>query len=369
MYSKGLASQQFSIRTCEERSFYVTKPTIFYEEFTIFKTLLAFTLLADCCCSNLPSRVEVPKDMVWIAGGEFTMGSDNEDSKKDEKPPHRVKVDGFWLDATLVTNKQFQEFVDATAYVTTAEKAPTLEEIMSQVPPGTPPPPPELLVPASLVFKMTSGPVSLKSNRAWWEWKKGANWKHPLGPDSSIVGKEDHPVVQISWYDAVAYAEWAGKRLPTEAEWEFAAYGGQKDILYVWGNEPFSEENPQVNIWQGEFPYKSTKSDLGTTPVKHFKANPYGLYDMAGNVWQWCSDLYHAAYYAEEAKKELSTNPKGSEKSFDPDEPYATKHVHRGGSFLCHKSYCKGYRITARMKTCPDTSLNHLGFRCAKSPN
>jgi formylglycine-generating enzyme required for sulfatase activity len=297
------------------------------------------------------------------------MGSDNADSKKDEKPPHKVKVTGFWLDATPVTNKQFKEFVDATGYITTAEKAPTLEEIMSQVPPGTPSPAPELLIPASLVFKPTSGPVSLKSNRSWWEWKAGANWKQPLGADSSIEGKEEHPAVQISWYDAVAYAKWAGKRLPTEAEWEFAAYGGkEKNPLYSWGDEEFCEENPQVNIWQGEFPYKSTKPNgyMGTTAVTTFKPNPYGLYDMGGNVWQWCSDLYHAMHYQNEEKKGIVENPKGPTTSLDPDEPFATKHVHRGGSFLCHRSYCKGYRITARMKTCPDTSLNHLGFRCAK---
>lgn len=296
------------------------------------------------------------------------MGSDNADSKKDEKPPHKVKVTGFWLDATPVTNKQFKEFVDATGYVTTAEKAPTLEEIMSQVPPGTPPPPPELLVPASLVFKPSSGPVPLKSNRVWWEWKPGASWKQPLGAGSSIEGKEEHPVVQISWYDAVAYAKWAGKRLPTEAEWEFAAYGGKENPIYSWGNEEFCEENPQVNIWQGDFPYKSTKPNgyMGTTGVTTFKPNPYGLYDMGGNVWQWCSDLYHASHYQNEEKKGLVVDPKGPTTSLDPEEPFATKHVHRGGSFLCHRSYCKGYRITARMKTCPDTSLNHLGFRCAK---
>lgn len=346
---------------------------IYFEVISCVLIFVINQLNGVCCCSNLPNRFatstpNTPTDMVWISGGEFTMGSDNSDSKKDEKPPHRVKVNGFWIDITPVTNKQFKAFVDATGYVTTAEKAPTLEEIMSQVPPGTPPPPAELLVPASLVFKPSSGPVPLKSNRAWWEWKPGANWKHPLGPDSSIEGKEDHPVVQVSWYDAVAYAKWAGKRLPTEAEWEYAAYGGQKEITYIWGNEEFSEEHPQANIWQGEFPYKSVKPNgyIGTTAVKTFKPNTYGLYDMAGNVWQWCSDLYNVAYYTELAKNDLTVNPQGPKKSFDPEEPYAVKHVHRGGSFLCHKSYCKGYRITARMKTCPDTSLNHLGFRCAK---
>jgi len=348
----------------------------------MFHSLLKITLFflfitlssegyTNCCCSQLPPRfpqdkAAAPTGMVWIPGGEFTMGSDNKDSKKDEKPPHNVRVDGFWMDATPVTNRQFKEFVDATGYVTTAEKAPILEEIMKQVPPGTPAPAPELLVAASLVFKPTQGPVRLNNIRQWWAWISGANWKHPTGPDSSITGKEDHPVVQVSWYDAEAYAKWAGKRLPTEAEWEFAAYGGQKDVAYVWGNEEFSEEKPQINIWQGQFPYKSTKPNgyIGTTDVKTFHANPYGLYDMSGNVWQWCSDLYHVSHYAEEAKKQISVNPTGPATSYDPEEPYALKYVHRGGSFLCHSSYCKGYRITARMKTCPDTSLNHLGFRC-----
>lgn len=325
--------------------------------------LLAATSL---CWADTP-----PEGMVWVPGGEFTMGSDNAFSRGDEKPPHRVKVDGFWIDATPVTNRQFKAFVDATGYVTTAEKAPKLEEIMAQVPPGTPAPPPEALVPASLVFKPSPKPIPLTNHYNWWDWRPGANWKHPLGPESTLEGKEDHPVVQVSWDDAVAYAKWAGKRLPTEAEWEYAAYGGQKDVLYFWGNEEFSEDHPQCNIWQGTFPCESTKAKgyMGTTPVKTYAPNPYGLYDMAGNVWQWCSDLYNVSYYSEQAKSGLSVNPQGPTKSFDPQEPYAIKRVHRGGSFLCHKSYCKGYRITARMKTCPDTGLNHLGFRCVKSKN
>jgi formylglycine-generating enzyme required for sulfatase activity len=336
------------------------------------KLFLLFVLiaLADQAHLTCGSSPAAPKGMVWIPGGEFTMGSTDPESKPDEKPPHRVKVDGFWMDETPVTNRQFMEFVDATGYVTTAEKAPTLEEIMRQVPPGTPTPPPELLVAASLVFQPTKKPVPLTNHHRWWEWKPGADWKHPQGPGSTIEGKEDHPVVHISWFDANAYAAWAGKRLPTEAEWEFAAYGGRTDIKYVWGNEEFSEESPQANLWQGEFPYHSSKPGgyIGTTSVKTYKANPYGLYDMAGNVWQWCSDLYNISYFQEEAKKGISVNPTGPLTSFDPNEPFASKRVHRGGSFLCHKSYCKGYRITARMKTCPDTSLNHLGFRCATTP-
>ncbi len=333
--------------------------------FCIFTCRLCF---ADSCCTEIPSRF-APQGMVLIPGGEFTMGATDETRRPDQRPAHKVQVNSFYMDITPVTNRQFQEFVEATGYVTTAEKPPNLEEIMSQAPPGTPKPPAEAVVPSSVVFKPTAGPVPLNNALKWWEWKAGANWRHPLGPQSSIIGKEDHPVVHISWDDAVAYAKWANKRLPTEAEWEYAALGGRKDVRYVWGNEEFSEENPQCNIWQGEFPHKSTKPNgyYGTTPVKTFPANPYGLYDLSGNVWQWCSDLYQPTYYEQEAKKGLSINPQGPTTSFDPDEIYAKqKRVNRGGSFLCHASYCKGYEITARMKTSQNTSLNHLGFRCVK---
>ncbi len=337
----------------------------------LFAMLCASHVYSGACCSSLPARYEreAPQGMVWIPGGEFAMGADDEDARSDEKPVHRVKVEGYWLDCTPVTNRQFQAFVDATHYVTTAEKAPTLEEIMSQVPPGTPEPAPELLVPSSLVFVPPSNPVPLNDVRAWWTWMAGADWRHPAGPGSSILGKEDHPVVHISWFDAQAYATWAGKRLPTEAEWEFAAAGGRTDAHYAWGSEEFSAEKPQANIWQGTFPNKSTKpnGEFGTTAVRAFAPNPYGLYDMAGNVWEWCQDLYHEGYYADLAQKGLAINPQGPSTSYDSAEPYASKRVQRGGSFLCHESYCKGYRRSARMKTAPDTGLSHLGFRCAKS--
>ncbi len=344
---------------------------------SIFLSLLLLLIIpvnhcgADCCCSNLPSRYGMdsvsPPGMVWIPGGEFTMGSDNQDSRPDEKPPHQVKVNGFWMDITPVTNRQFKEFVDATGYITTAEKAPTLEEIMKQVPPGTPPPNPELLVAASLVFKSSAGPVPLNSNRAWWEWKPGANWKHPLGPDSSIEGKEDYPVVQISWFDAVEYAKWAGKRLPTEAEWEFAAYGGMKDVKYVWGNDEFSESSPQANIWQGDFPYKSTKPNgyMGTTPVKTFKPNPYGLYDMSGNVWQWCPTCITPHIINKRLKKRsLSTQQVLQQVLIHKNLSQLTCAPRR--IFPLPRLLLQGIPDHCSNENLPRYGLNHLGFRCVK---
>ena len=327
-------------------------------------------LVAASCCAELPKRFSVSTaGMVWIPGGEFMMGSDAPEAKPIEKPAHRVQVDGFWLDAAPVTNAQYKAFVDATGYVTVAEKAPTLEEIMAQVPPGTPPPPPAALVPAALVFMTPTTPVDMNNLRNWWRWVPGANWRHPQGPESSIEGKEDHPVVHIAWEDAAAYAAWAGKRLPTEAEWEIAARGGSEDTNYTWGNEPFDETMPRANLWHGRFPYESTKDNgtYGTTPVRSFPPNPYGLFDMAGNVWEWCSDYYSASYYGEEAKKGVSVNPQGPTKSNDPLDPFSEKRMQRGGSFLCHKSYCEGYRVSARMRTSVDTGMSHTGFRCAKS--
>jgi formylglycine-generating enzyme len=306
--------------------------------------------------------------MAWIAGGEFTMGSDDALARADEKPPHRVRVDAFWMDETEVTNAQFRDFVDATRYVTTAERKPLWEDLQKQLPPGTPKPPDELLVAGSLVFTPTEKPMPLDNHGRWWRWQVGADWRHPDGPDSSIDGKDHHPVVHVSWEDATAYAHWAGKRLPTEAEWEFAARGGLDGKPFVWGDEPLSDKS--ANVWQGSFPNSDLASDgfRGTAPVKSFAPNGYGLYDMAGNVWEWVADWYRPDTYARRAGAGAVLNPLGPDDSFDPQEPYTSKRAIRGGSYLCNDSYCAGYRPSARMKTDPLTGLSHTGFRCIMTP-
>jgi len=340
---------------------------------------------AICCESHLPVRfaalnkpvlhllkvesTNVPHNgMVWIKAGTFSMGGDNNQAAADEYPKHKVIVDGFWMDKTTVTNAQFAEFVKATGYKTTAERKPLWADLKKQLPPGTPKPDDSLLVAASLVFSPPKKAVSLDDYSQWWEWRKGANWRHPQGPKSSIKGKDKYPVVQISWYDAVAYAKWAGKRLPSEAEWEWAARGGLQNKIYPWGNEPVDENTIKANTWQGRFPDKNTLRDkfYGLAPVASFPANGYGLYDMAGNVWQWCADKYNNTYYKTASIAGGIKNPVGAATSFDPEEPYTKKRVIRGGSFLCNEGYCTGYRVARRMKSSEDSGLEHLGFRCVQ---
>ncbi len=335
---------------------------------------------AVSCETNMPPRFASSKDtfnvkpgvsstigMVAIPGGEFMMGASDDEGRPDEYPQHKVKINAFLMDATEVTNAQFKKFVEATGYITTAEKKPEWDEIKKQLPEGTPKPDESILVAASLVFSNPGHAISLDNASQWWSWEKGANWKHPQGPNSSIKGKDNYPVVQVSWDDAAAYCKWAGKRLPTEAEWEWAARGGLISDKYPWGNEDVESQKPKANIWQGNFPYRNTNWDkfYGAAPVKSFAPNGYGLYDMAGNVWEWCNDWYRNDYY-KEIKTEESINPTGPSDSYDPMEPTIPKKVVRGGSFLCNASYCKGYRTSSRMKTSPDTGLEHTGFRCVK---
>jgi len=303
--------------------------------------------------------------MVWIKGGEFMMGAADDEGRLDEYPQHKVKLHGYWIDCTEVTNKQFKKFVDATGYITVAERKPDWNGIKKQLPEGTPKPPDSILVAGSLVFEMTNHPVALNDPSQWWHWVKAANWKHPQGPNSNIVGKENYPVTQVAYEDALAYCKWAKKRLPTEAEWEYAARGGLQQKKYSWGNEDVETGKPKANTWQGIFPAQNTQWDGFTTtaPVKSFAANGYGLFDMAGNVWEWCADWYNRNYYQQVANK-ISINPTGAVSSFDPDEPTIPKKIIRGGSFLCNASYCKGYRVSSRMKSSPDTGLENTGFRC-----
>ena len=296
------------------------------------------------------------------------MGGDNNQAAADEYPKHNVSIPSFYIDETQVTNAQFQKFVDATHYITTAETKPDWEEMKKTLPPGTPEPSAEMMVAASLVFKETKGPVDLNDYSQWWSWVPGADWKHPEGPGSSIQGKENYPVVQVSWFDAIAYCKWAGQRLPTEADYEFAARGGLENNIYPWGNEPVNEGKPKANSWGGKFPYYNDDKDgfVKLAPTKSFMPNGYGLYDMSGNVWEWCNDWYDANYY-KTFKNGTAPDPKGPAKSFDPDDPYTPKKSLRGGSFLCNDSYCSGYRNARRMKSSPDTGLEHTGFRCAKN--
>jgi formylglycine-generating enzyme required for sulfatase activity len=314
--------------------------------------------------------------MVWIPGGTFVMGSTDALARADESPQHRVQVRGFWIDATEVTNAQFRAFAEATGYKTIAERPVDWEELKKQVPEGTPKPADEMLQPGSLVFTQPAPDQPADDYFNWWTWTTGANWRHPQGPTSSIEGKDDHPVVHIAYEDALAYCRWAGKRLPTEAEWEFAARGGLDGKVNVWGDEPVDPgagKPWRCNIWQGEFPRRNLAFDgaVRSSPARRYPPNGYGLYDMAGNVWEWCADLYDARAYAERVRGlepgAAVVDPKGPAKSRDPRNAHAPEsRVHRGGSFLCNDSYCASYRPSARMAAPPDTALEHLGFRCVK---
>jgi len=297
-----------------------------------------------------------PAEMVWVPGGMFLMGSEGDHAGPEEQPVHEVHVDGFFMDAYPITNTRFSEFVEETGYITVAERAPDVEELLSQLPPGTPPPPPELLVPGSLVFEPTEHQVDLRDWSQWWRWTPGADWRHPSGPESTIEGKSDHPVVQVAWQDAVAFAEWAGTRLPTEAEWEFAARGGREGATYVWGDAPLDPDHPQAHIYGDAFPTHPAEP----MRVGSFAENPYGLHDMSGNVWEWTLDWFHSDTYARNAERGLAVNPTGPAV---PGEGLPPMKVLRGGSFLCSDVYCRGYRVSARSPGDPFSGTSNVGFR------
>jgi formylglycine-generating enzyme required for sulfatase activity len=319
-----------------------------------------------------PAPDNGPKGMVWIPGGEFSMGAadppDMNDvgmqATEDSRPIHRVYVDAFWMDATDVTNDDFAAFVKSTGYVTVAERKPRAEDY-----PGAPP---ENLVAGSVLFAPTDHPVPLNNHLQWWAYAKGTNWRHPLGAESDITGKGNYPVVHVAYGDAVAYANWAGKRLPTEAQWEFAARGGRSGEPFVWGTEFRPGGRWMANTYQGQFPVKGTSQAEdghdGISPVAQYPPNGYGLYDMAGNVWQWTSDWYRPDYYAAlAALGGVARNPQGPATPFDPTEPTEKKRAHRGGSFLCTDQYCSRYIVGTRGKGEISTGTSHLGFRLVKS--
>lgn len=314
-----------------------------------------------------PSNISTPKDMIWVEGKTFIQGAKTEDkfAMMREKPAHKVTVDGFFIDVTEVTNKQFKAFVDATNYITVAERPIDWETMKKELPEGTAKPHDSILQPGSLIFNKNVNAVANMSNYTqWWTWKIGANWKHPEGPESSIESKDDFPVVHIALQDAQAYCKWANRRLPSEAEWESAAQGTAIDNVFTWGNS-YEALTTNANTWQGIFPVKNESVDgfKLIAPVKSYEPNSIGLYDMLGNVWELTNDLFNVNYYQELDTTKVLINPNGASNAYSPDNPYQKEHIIKGGSFLCHASYCASFRISARMGMSSDSGSDHTGFR------
>lgn len=316
-----------------------------------------------------PADILTPDGMVWVEGKTFIQGAKQNDpfAMSREQPAHEVTVDGFFIDITEVTNKQYRTFVEATNYITVAERPIDWDEMKQQLPEDTAKPADSVLQPGSMIFNKNLNAVANMNNYTqWWIWKIGANWKHPEGPNSNLDGKDDFPVVHIAYEDAVAYCKWANRRLPTEAEWESAAQGNATENIYTWGNNP-TQLNASANTWQGTFPVKNESVDGFEliAPVKSYAPNNIGIYDMLGNVWELTADWFHVDAYKKLDTSKPTINPKGkgADLSFNPDNPYAKEHVIKGGSFLCHASYCASFRISARMGTSWDSGSDHSGFR------
>lgn len=342
----------------------------------LFFPLLAFYV--SCTSKTKKQKEEIiellekkdslaPEGMIWVGKKTFLMGAKENDkfAMMREKPAHKVTVDGFYIDEHEVTNAQFQKFVAATNYITVAERKIDWETLKKDLPEGTPKPADSILQPGSLIFnKNANNIVSMNNYIQWWEWKIGANWKQPEGPGSSIEGKENYPVVHVGLEDALAYCKWANRRLPTEAEWESAAQGQFEDNIFVWGNT-YEDLNKNANTWQGDFPTRNLSEDgfEYISPIKSYPPNNIGLYDMAGNVWEMTTDLFNINYYQTLDPNTIYENPTGATTSYSPSNPYQSEITIKGGSFLCHDSYCASFRISAKMGMEPNSSSDHIGFR------
>ena len=328
--------------------------------FAVVMLMTTLSFAAAPATPATPATQPAPQGMVYIPAGRFTMGGDDPRTP-DAQPLHPVSLDAFFIDAKPVTNAEFKKFIDATKYLTVAERKPDPKDY-----PGVPA---DKLLAGSAVFNPPPHDVPLDNAYAWWKYEPGASWQHPEGPQSNIEGKDNFPVVHICYEDALAYAKWAGKRLPTEAEYEYAARGGLEGKKYSWGDELTTKDGkyPQ-NIWTGHFPAENTGADgyKGLSPVDAFPPNKYGLYDIGGNVWSWCSDWYRPDYYQTLDTKTPTKNPQGPPDSFDPAENIP-KRVLRGGSFLCAERYCTRYLVGSRGKGAPDSAAINIGLRCVKT--